>query len=483
MANQINEGPAPGGDGPGTDQFAIFAADAWIPDWNKSIPGKELALHSVPTECVIHLEPDPHIAIEIHLEGQTALRHSPIVSRQGEYVPMQFDGLAYSGYPIRGNRYATHTWSEDNFYLDAKFRLLDKGFRTLRLTKEPSYSARAFIINLAIDNPDPIQLALGGWLVELSPRIRDHNDNLRFLLSHSINITHENGSFSDTDLATFMDRLRLILSVINMTCCEIVPVAAYDQRSMPTGYMIHQLHCDGFDDQTLFDPPIWNRELYQRIEVAASSAYHRIVHSPPHYVEGLDLLVCDSQNAIPSFWTVLEKTCGSGPKNVRTALRACVESIKIPSEHRFLHEALNVRRDADFIDVFYEMRNHLAHERNKIAKGQPVPPEAHTIVNQLAELLAWSKVLTDLRIESWVLHEARAAFADWEFEYDEGQPTILKRFQADGTYNAMAAIRRLVRGGETPGKVSTYFETPSGQLFISEPRAWPNEMPPKRDGD
>ena len=84
MANQINEGPAPGGDGPGTDQFVIFAADAWIPDWDKSIPGKELALHSVPTECVIHLEPDPHIAIEIHLEGQTALRHSPIVSRQGE---------------------------------------------------------------------------------------------------------------------------------------------------------------------------------------------------------------------------------------------------------------------------------------------------------------------------------------------------------------------------------------------------------------
>ena len=158
---------------------------------------------------------------------------------------------------------------------------------------------------------------------------------------------------------------------------------------------------------------------------------------------------------------------------MRTAITNCVGSVQIPSEHRFLLDVLNVNDDADFIDVFYKMRNHLAHEKNPIAKGRPIPPEAHTIVSQLAELLPWAKVLTDLKIGSWVLQEARASFADWEFNLSEGQPVTLERFQTDGTYNPLAAIRRLVRAGETPGKVSAYYETPDGHLAVHEPTEWP----------
>ena len=394
---------------------------------------------------------------------------------------MQFDGLLHDSYPIRGNRYVRQHWESGNYYLDGKFRLLDKGLRTLRINREPSFAVRAHVINFAIENRDSVRWVLGDWLVDLSPQKRDYDDSARFCVSHSITVTNQNGAFSDGAVGTFIDRLRLVLSVINMKCCEIVPTAAYDGTSEPTGYMIHQLHCDPFDDVTLFYQTMWSEELYQRLEAAASGIYHRISRCPPHYLEGLDMLVCDSQNSIPSFWTILEKACGSGPANVRTALADCVESIQIPSEHRFLREVLDVRSDADFIDIFYAMRNHLAHERNQIAKGQPIPPEAHTIVSQLAELLAWAKILSDLNIDSWLLQEARASFAAWEFQYAGSQPTTLNKFQADGTYNAIAAIRRLVRGGETPGKVSAFFETPKGQLFFGEPTDWPKTMPSRSD--
>ena len=456
-----------------TKSFTIFTADTWIPDWAGTEPGKELALHLIPAECVAHLEPDPHIAIDIHLEGQEAHRHSQIISRQGEYVPMQFRGLAYESYPIRGNHYARHTFRDGNVFLDAKFRVLDKGFRTLRINNRQSSIAQARLINFAIDNPDPVRLIFQDWTVGLSSAMREHEDSSRFSLTHSIDISHRDGRFTDTDLGTFIDRIRLVFSIINMQCCEIVPIAAYDERSETTSYMIHQLHCDPYDELSLFYPTIWDEESYQRLQAAASKIYDRIIVSPPHYLEGLDWLVCNTHESIPSFWTILEKTCGSGPNNVRTALRDCVESIQIPSEHLFLKRALSVRNEADFVDVFYEMRNHMAHERNKIAKGLPIPPEAHTIVSRLAELLAWAKVLTDVKVDSWLLHEARASFADWQFEHTEGHPTMLKKFGTDGTYNALSAIRRLVRGGEIPGKVSAHFVTPDGRLAVYQPVDWP----------
>ena len=456
--------------------FTVFTADAWIPDWAKAVPGEKLALHLIPTECVVHLEPDPHMAIEVHLQGEEAFRHSRIISGQGEYVPMQFRGLAYDSYPIRGNHYVEHIFRDDDVYLDAKFRILDRGFRTLRINDRKSSTAQARVINFALGNPEPIRLVFGDWTVDFSRQTRDYDDTSRFSLTHTIDIAHSGNSFTDTELGTFIDRIRLVLSVINMRCCEIVPMATYDENLDRTSYMIHQLHCDDFDDLTLFYPTIWTQEAYRRLATAASDIYDRIVQSSPHYLEGLDWLVCENQNSIPAFWTILEKTCGSGPKNVRTRLKACVESIEIPSEHRFLKDVLNVRSEADFVDVFYEMRNYMAHERNNIAKGLPIPPEAHTLVRRLAELLAWAKVLTDLNVDSWVLHEARVAFAEWEFEHVEGQPPVLKKFGTDGTYNALSAIRRLVRGGETPGKVSAYFETPDGKLAVHQPIDWPTDI-------
>ena len=181
----------------------------------------------------------------------------------------------------------------------------------------------------------------------------------------------------------------------------------------------------------------------------ASKLYRQVETSPPQYLEGLELLTCSYQQSIPSFWTILEKTCGSGPANVRGALQHCVESTRIPSEYAFLADELNVRQNADFIDIFYGMRNHFAHEKNKIARGRLIPPETHTIVKRLAQLLCWSKVLADVDVKCLLWQEARVSFADWDFAQHEGQPTTLNKFQADGTYNALAAMRRLLRGGET----------------------------------
>ena len=69
------------------------------------------------------------------------------------------------------------------------------------------------------------------------------------------------------------------------------------------------------------------------------------------------------------------------------------------------------------------------------------------------------------------------SFADWDFARSEGQPTTLNKFQADGTYNALAAMRRLLRGGETPRRTSAFFETPEGTVVFCEATDWPKEMP------
>ena len=53
----------------------IFEADAWIPMWEQSTPGKKIVLGSVPTSCNLNLEPEPHFAIDVNLEGEVALEH------------------------------------------------------------------------------------------------------------------------------------------------------------------------------------------------------------------------------------------------------------------------------------------------------------------------------------------------------------------------------------------------------------------------
>ena len=51
----------------------VFETDAWIPMWEQSTPGKRIVLGSVPTSCNLYLEPEPHFAIEVNLEGKMAL--------------------------------------------------------------------------------------------------------------------------------------------------------------------------------------------------------------------------------------------------------------------------------------------------------------------------------------------------------------------------------------------------------------------------
>ena len=154
---------------------------------------------------------------------------------------MQFDGLLHDSYPIRGNRYVRQHWESGNYYLDGKFRLLDKGLRTLRINPEPSFAVRAHVINSAIENRDPVRWVLGDWLVDLSPQKRDYDNSTRFCVSHSITVTNQNGAFSDGAVGTFIDRLRLVLSVINMKCCEIVPTAAYDYASGEASEGVHHV--------------------------------------------------------------------------------------------------------------------------------------------------------------------------------------------------------------------------------------------------
>lgn len=118
----------------------VFATDAWIPMWEQSIPGGRIVLGSVPTSCNLYLEPEPHFAIEVNLEGQEALGHHRILTQQGEQVPMQFDGLQYDNYPIRGNNYLTSRWdiANQDVQIHAKYRLSDKGLRTLRVSDDPT---------------------------------------------------------------------------------------------------------------------------------------------------------------------------------------------------------------------------------------------------------------------------------------------------------------------------------------------------------
>ena len=454
----------------------VFETDAWIPMWEQSIPGERIVLGSVPTSCNLYLEPEPHFAIEVNLEGEVALNHHRIITQQGEQIPMQFQGLEYSNYPIRWNNYVTWKIANNNMQIHAKYRLLDKGLRTLRKADAPTAEVHGFVINLAIDNNRPLTLTFNNWIVTLFPQLRSHDDDSNFTITHEIKITSDRGHFSDAELDAFRDNLRIVFSVINVQCCEIVLTQTFDSRSSLTGYMIDQLHCDPFNFDVL-QYTIWSSRRDEEVKDIASKLYRQVQTSAPQYLEALELLTCSHHQSIPSFWTILEKTCGSGRTSVRGALQHCVESTKIPSEYMFLANELKVGHNADFIDIFYGMRNHFSHAKHEIARGRLIPPEVHTIVKRLAQLLCWSKVLTDIDVKCLLWQEARVSFADWEFVRQEGQPTSLKKFQADGTYNALAATRRILRGGETPRRTSAYFETPEGTVVFFEATDWPREMP------
>ena len=454
----------------------VFETDAWIPMWEQSIPGKRIVLGSVPTSCNLYLEPEPHFAIEVNLEGEVALKYHRIIAQQGEQVPMQFEGLQYGNYPIRGNNYVTLKIANNNMQLHAKYRLLDKGLRTLRIANDPIAEVHGFVINLAIDNYRPLTLEFNDWIVTLSPHLRRDDDDSNFTITHEIKITSNRGHFSDAELDEFRDNLRIVFSVINVQCCEIVLTQTFDMRSSLTGYMIDQLHCDPFNFDVL-QYTMGSAQQEEEVRDIASKLYRQMQTSLPQYLEALELLTCSYHQSIPSFWAILEKTCGSGLASVRGALQHCVESTKIPSEHMFLANELKVGQNADFIDIFYGMRNHFAHAKHEIAQGRLIPPEVHTIVKRLAQLLCWSKVLTDIDVKCLLWQEARVSFADWEFARHEGQPTTLEKFQADGTYNPLAATRRILRGGETPRRTSAYFETPEGTVVFCEATDWPREMP------
>ena len=315
-----------------SEGIRIFEALAWIPMWEHSIPGRSIALGSVPISCNFFLEPDPHFAIEVNLEDQEALKHHRIITQQGEQIPMQFEGLEYDSYPIRGNSYTTWKITDGGLQIHAEYRLLDKGLRKLRITDNPTTEVQGFVINFAIDNRHPLTIKLDEWLVTLSPQLHESSNQSRFSITHDIEITNTNSYFSEGELETFRDNLRTVFSVINIQCCEIVLTHTFDVQSSLTGYMIDQLHRDEYREDVL-QYTMWSSNLNQEIIDMASKLYKQVLKSEPHYAEGLEMLTCSAFQSIPSYWTILEKTCGSRPDNVRKELRGCVESINIPSEY------------------------------------------------------------------------------------------------------------------------------------------------------
>ena len=126
---------------------------------------------------------------------------------------MQFEGLQYGNYPIRGNNYNHVTWNiaNNNMQLHAKYTLLDKGLRTLRVANEPTAEVHGFVINLAIDNYRPLTLEFLDWIVTLSPYLPRDADDSNFTITHKIKITSNRGPFSDTELDEFRDKLRIVV--------------------------------------------------------------------------------------------------------------------------------------------------------------------------------------------------------------------------------------------------------------------------------
>ena len=183
---------------------------------------------------------------------------------------MQFEGLEYDNYPIRGNNYVRWGVTNNDLQIHAKYRLLDKGLRRLRIADNPTSEVHGFVINLAIENYEPLTIALNEWTVTLSPQMREYDDDSKFTVTHKIKIANNRGPFSDTELETFRDNLRIVFSVINIQCCEIVLTQTFDIQSSHTGYVIDQLHCDEFKydvlQYTIWSSPAKPRMYRNRIE-------------------------------------------------------------------------------------------------------------------------------------------------------------------------------------------------------------------------
>ena len=199
---------------------------------------------------------------------------------------MQFEGLQYGNYPIRGNNYVTWKIANHNMQIHAKYRLLDNGLRTLRIADDPTAEVRGFVINLAIDNYRPLTLNFNDWIVVLSPQLRRDDDDSNFTITHEIKITSDRGHFSDAELDEFRDNLRIVFSVINVQCCEIVLTQTFDVRSSLTGYMIDQLHCDPFNYDVL-QYTMGSSQRDEEVKDIASKLYRQVQTSPHQYLGSL----------------------------------------------------------------------------------------------------------------------------------------------------------------------------------------------------
>ena len=369
-----------------TGKIRLFDRQIWIPDWQESVPESTVALYPLPASCLLDLGRKPRTLLEVNLEGESALRSSKVMQTQGRYIPIQLDGLKYDSYPIKLNNYCEMSIDNETLSIHGKYQVIDEGLRILRTTDSRISRIEAIVINLAIKNSESLYANVDGWQLELSPFLSDFNTESPFLVTHILTMDVPNESTSDQVVEAFVRELKTTLSVLNMNCCDVVPVVGLDCTGSITSYMLKQPHCDEYQEENILSGSNTYIRKEDKIDEMLIAIFGSLSKGSVEYLMGVEYLTCDRFLTVPLIWSALEKICGSNRTLVRRELKECVDSLALPSEHSWILSELKTRKHHDFIDVFDDLRNYLLHQRNGITRGRPLSPEISNTVLQFGIL-------------------------------------------------------------------------------------------------
>ena len=463
-----------------TGRLRLFDRDIWIPDWQKSIPESTITLDSVPASCFLDLERKPRTFLEVNLEGQPAIQSSSVIQTQGRHIPVQFDGLKYDSYPIKLNNYCELSIKNESLSIRGEYQVIDEGLRILRKTECRTTRIEAIIINLAVRNSEPIWATVGDWRLELSPFLGVHETEYPYFVTHLITLNVPNQSKCDEEIESFVRKLRTALSVLNMNCCDVIPVVGLNPTGNIASYMLMQPHCDEYQEQNILDSNGLHLRSQHKVDENLVGIFDSLSDASVEFLMGIEYLICDRFLTVPFIWSALEKMCGSNRRLIRRELEECVDSLAVPSEHSWMLTELKTREHHDFIDVFDDLRNYLLHQRTGVTRGRPLNPEIRSTVLELGYWLCWAKLIADMGINCWPLRRAKTLFANWTFKQIEGGSTLVDNFAVDASMDVVSVLDRLVYGPQKPGTVSALLETPEGGILQFPSTPWPTEMP--KDG-
>ena len=463
-----------------TGKLRLFDREIWIPDWQKSIPESTIALESVPASCFLDLERKPRTLLVVNLEGESAIQTSSVLQTQGRHIPIQFDGLKYDSYPIKLNNYCELSIRNESLSIRGEYEVIDEGLRILRKSDCGSTRIEAIVINLAVRNSEPIWATVGDWGLELSPFVGDHETECPYLVTHLLTLHVPSQSNSDEEIELFVRKTKTALSVLNMNCCDVIPVVGLNHAGNIASYMLMQPHCDEYQEQNILDSNGLHLGSEYKIDQNVVGIFDSLSDASVEFLMGVEYLICDRFSTIPLIWSALEKMCGSSRELIRGELKKYVGSLALPSEHNWMLTELKTREHHDFIDVFDDLRNYLLHHRTGLTRGKPLNPEIRSTVLQLGYWLCWAKLIADIGINCWPLRRAKTLFANWAFKQIEGGSTLVDNFAVDESMDVVSVLDRLVYGPQKPGTVSALLETPEGGILPFPSTPWPTEMP--KDG-